>query len=238
VPVHAWRMVLSVVVAGLLGAALAAPAAAQDTDTDADDTFDFSQLEGVEEVVSRTYSADLTALIESVTPGADFDPSVLGGEGLFSLTAVVAKFDGDDNAEAGLEAIAGEFTAQADELTGGAELEEVDLGDLGDNRVGYQATVEQEDFAGRVAVLAVQQDEFLYAAIGTSFGADPVEPSTTAIEAMIEADEGDDVETDENGVHSGGLWDKLPRDGDESLGTLTAIGDEQLYPVEEETPEA
>ena len=230
------KFALSVVVVVMMGVAVAQPAGAQ---VEATETFDFGQLDGVQDVVSRTYSADFSSILGSATPGAEIDPAALQEQGMLSLVVLVAKFDDGGSAEDGLNALSGELKEQSDDLTGGAEIQEVDLGDLGDNREGYQATVEEEGTSIQAAVLVVQQDEFVYIAIGSSLSDAAVAPTKTTVEAMLDADEGgDDITTDEAGISSGGLWDKLPRKGDEAIGALTPVYDEQLYPAPEATPTA
>lgn len=235
---RSWRLAFSLVVVALMGVMVARPAAAQDEDTE---EFDFSSLEGIEQVVSRSYTVDFTALLEQLsTPGAEMDPTVMAAmenpAGMQYIVGIIAKFDDDGHAEDGLGKLSEEFTANSDDVTGGAELEEVDLGDIGDHRVGYTATEDQEGTQVQVALILVQKDEYVYGVIISNGGGDAVEPAKAVVEKMIDNDEGDDVEIDEAGNSTGGLWDKFPKADDEELQGLVPIADQQLYPAEE-TPE-
>lgn len=224
---RSWRLVVSLVVVAMLGVLVARPAAAQETDD-----FDFGSLDGIQEVVGRQYSIDLETMMQG-TPGADMEMPA----GPLSIFTFIAKFDDDGNAGSGFDQVVEEFDAQATELAGGAEVQDVDLGDIGDKQKGYSATEEQEGMQVGIVVALVQDDEYVYGVILSSASGDPVEPTKAFLEAAIDNDDGGDVEVDDQGLHSGGLWDKFPAEGDDEVQGLSWAGDEQIYP-EESTPES
>lgn len=235
-PMRLLRMMLALVAVAVIGAGAVNAAAAQDAE-DVEDQFDFSQLEGIEQVVGRNYSMDFEALM-SASPEAIEDMAY--PTGIVTAFAVVAKFDGDDNAEAGWESLRDAFGEQAATMMGteDAEVTEIDVEDLADNAAGYSSTVDEDGMTFNVAILILREGEFVYSSIVSTGGDDATEPATALAEAMIDADAGDgEGEANEDGVYSGGLWDKFPAEGDESVEGLIIATDEQIYPETEEAAE-
>jgi hypothetical protein len=216
-----------------IGAGSVTAAAAQDSEEDVD----FSQLEGIERVVGRSYSIDFVALMASPEAAAGGD--IAYPTGIVYAYAVVAKFDGDDNAETGWETLRSSFDNQAAAETGedAAEVTELEVDDLGDNAVGYSTTEEESGTTLYSTILMVRDGEYVYVSIVSTGGDDPNEPAMTLAEAMMDADAGDgDGEANDEGIYSGGLWDKFPGDGDDFAEGLT-IFDSPIYPEPEETVE-
>jgi hypothetical protein len=211
-------------------------AAAQDAE-DVEEEFDFSQLEGIEQVVGRNYSMDFEALM-AASPEAIEDMTY--PTGIVTAFAVVAKFDGDDNAEAGWESLREAFGEQAATMMGteDAEVTEVDVEDLADNAAGYTSAVEEDGMTFNVAILILREGEHAYVSVVSTGGDDATAPATSLAEAMIDADAGDgEGEANEDGVYSGGLWDKFPPEGDESVEGLIIATDEVIYPESDDAAE-
>lgn len=235
-PMRLLRMMLALVAVAVIGAGGVNAAAAQDAE-DAEDEFDFSQLEGIEQVVGRNYSMDFEALM-SASPEAIEDMAY--PTGIVTAFAVVAKFDGDDNAEAGWESLREAFGEQAATMMGteDAEVTELEVDDLADNAAGYASTVEEDGTTFNVAVLILRDGEYAYVSVVSTGGDDATEPATDLAEAMIDADAGDgEGEANEDGVYSGGIWDKFPEEGAESVEGLIIATDEPIYPEVEDTTE-
>ncbi len=231
------RLVLAVLAVAVIGSGSFRSVAAQDG---SDEALDFEEFEGIEQVVSRTYSIDFAALMAS--PDAAADPASLELTGIVTLIAFVAAFDGDDNAESGWDRINAEFEGQAAEITGDESAEFVisEVDDLGDEATSYTTMVVEEEETYSTAVIIVRDGEYVYIAIGITAGEeDGVAPTTTVAQALEDNDAGDgEAEQGEDGFYSGGVWDKLPEGGDEALAGLSPRADEVVYPTDDATPEA
>ena len=125
------RMMLALVAVAVLGAGSVRAATAQE----GEDEVDFAQLEGIEQVVGRSYTIDFMALMSS-PEAAEGD--IAYPTGIVTAYAVVAKFDEDDNAEAGWETLLSSFNdqAEADADEAATEITELEVDDIGDNAAG------------------------------------------------------------------------------------------------------
>jgi hypothetical protein len=195
---------------------------ATDEETDPD-AFDFAALEGIQRAVSRSYSGD-TSVLESpeTAPAATY-----------FLNAFAGEFDSADHAAAAVEPLHADLQASfADELS--ITMERVDPGNLGDQAVADFGTAEEDGVTYELALVFVQANSYVYGVIAVGIGTDSgsMETATAVVEAMTEAEAGSgDGEYDESGVFlTGGLWDKLPAEGDAVLNGLVPEEDEQVYP--------
>lgn len=214
------------------------PAAAQDMA--GPEAYDFGTLEGIQEAVSRTYTVDFSAMMESMgTPGPNGEMGELPElTGVISLQGTVARFDSDDNASAAIHTMDNELTASLEGQSDAPELTEIEDIGLGDESIGYSATQEIEGQQTSLVVLIVQQDEFAYLTIGAVIDADAQEVTKGLTQALIDNDAGDSETTfNEDGTSTGGVWDKFPKADDELVKGLTAF-DTQLFPAPEGTPPA
>jgi hypothetical protein len=226
------RMMLALIAMAAIGAGSIKAAAAQD----GEDEIDFSQLDGIEQVAGRSYTVDFAALMAS--------PEAAAGEitypsGVVTAYAVVAKFDGDDNAEAGWDVLRTSFDDQAADVTGveASEITELEVDDLGDAAAGYSTSAEEGGSTLFTTVLIAREGEHVYVSVVSTGGDDPTEAATTLTEEMMDADAGDgEGEANDEGVYSGGLWDKFPGEDDDFAEGLT-IYDTQIYPETEEAAE-
>jgi hypothetical protein len=194
-------------------------------------------LEGIEQVVGRSYTIDFAALMASPEAGAEGE--IAYPSGIVTAYAVVAKFDGDDNAEAGWEALRTSFDEQAAEVTGveESEITELDVDDLGDDAAGYSTSTEEGGSTLLTTVLIARDGEHVYVSVVSTGGDDSTEAATTLAEEMMDADAGDgEGEANDEGVYSGGLWDKFPGEDDDFAEGLT-IFDTPIYPETEEAAE-
>ena len=159
--------------------------------------------------------------------------------GIVTAYAVVAEFDGDDNAKAGWEALRTSFDEQAADVTGveESEITELEIEDLGDNAAGYSTSVEESGSTLFTTVLISREGEYVYVSVVSTGGDDSTAAATTLAEEMMDADAGDgDGEANDEGVFSGGLWDKFPGEDHDFAEGLT-IFDTQIYPETEEAAE-
>jgi hypothetical protein len=194
------------------------------TDEETDpDAFDFAALDGIERAVTRSYSGDTSVLASPETAPAT----------TYFLNAFVGEFDSADHAAAALEPLYTNLQASfADDLS--ITMEGVDPGNLGDQAIADFGTAEEDGVTYELALIFVQVDPYVYGVIAVGIGTDTgsMETATDVVEAMTEAEAGSgDGEYDESGIFlTGGLWDKLPADGDAVLHGLVPEEDEQVYP--------
>ncbi len=199
--------------------------------------FAFSELEGAQRAVSRTYTIDVSSIMDSIgTPGPD---GTLGEvpelSGVISLAGVIGQFDRGDNAAAAVDRIDQETKASLEGQPDAPELEEVYV-DLGQKSRVYTATQEIEGQTLNLSVLIVQQDELLYFVAGGVIDADAQEISSSFTQALIDNEAGGgEPQVKADGTSTGGLWDKFPKADDQRVANLVAF-DEQLYPEVDATP--
>lgn len=197
-----------------------APVAAQGA-SDTADGFDIEDLDGIESAVSRIYMGDLATVM---APDAE--------SSLFTVTAMAMTFGSEDDANAAFERVSEEIN---EDVAGeeNVELKEERVDGFSDNTVAYSAQVEEDETTYQAFTLLTQDGSELYYTIAVSMEADD-SAKDAAIDIasfMIDAEAGDgEGSFSVDGTSTGGLWDKLPTNGDDVLQGLTVSADEQLYP--------
>lgn len=230
------RKIPVAVVASALALSLA-PALAQDEEPGTLD--DFSQFEGIESAVARTWSVDFEAMF-SITPEAGEEDPFADMTGVFFLYGMAAEFDSDDNAEAAFEGISEvddeELLGDMLEDGGEAQINREELDDLGDEGLAIDVAVEGEDGAA-YRMNIVRDDEYLLVTMAVSMTEDGNESAENLMDYMVnEGEPGGDEEFEEDGGSTGGLWDLFPA-GDEDYEGLVPAGDQVVYPVPEDEDE-
>jgi hypothetical protein len=236
-------------ITGMLFALLLAltfvPAAAEEETTDPLD--DLSQFEGIEFAVSRSWTIDFMAMME-ITPEDDAADPFADMEGVWFVTAIVAEFDSDDNADAMYDYFAEledeELLADLDDPE--AEINRDELDDIGDQAQAFTIVTSGEDFGGNIRYSFAQKDNYVFFAFAVSTNEDSEAVSDDLLAAMADEDDhsglGDyDPEATEElddpeptmMVHSDGLWEFFPDNDDELFDSLVHGGDEVLYPEQE-----
>jgi len=228
-----WRLfTIAVMFAMIAGLTVRGEVAAQET-PETDPAFDYASVDGLTDVVSRTYSGDLSSLYGDVdlASGATPDVSALG---TFSISSVIFRFEDDGKAEAGFGTIT-DFLTEAlqsgDEEVG--ELNEVEVDGFGDNTRARSGTIDIAGMATTVFAMATQDGEYVYYTAVVSFaGEESAQDAGAAFTTVVkDRDAGDGaVDLRGDGTSSGGLFDKYPEADDEVVANLTADYDEQLYP--------
>jgi hypothetical protein len=225
---------LSVIVPALLAVAMLADAAsavaAQGTPEASEGA---GYPDGLEKMFFRTYSADLTAMLDpAATPGAM--PS-----GWFLIGATVLEFESEDAAAAGMD----EILAQMDtELAAvGSPLVEIELDVDVEHAARLTEATDEEGLTSRAIQAIARDGVYGYAVIGVNMGegSDPVPLVEYLLEEMQSTEVSDDPETyNPDGTSEGGLWAKLPSAENvrAQAAELTVVGDQISYPIAEGTP--
>jgi hypothetical protein len=201
-----------------------------------------------------TYSEDTAwfapeATAEPTVPSAPNDPADLlygDAEGLLTvigrtyyepgepspdtLNAYIelAEFDSDDHAAAGY-AYAEQAIVEEIETTGLA-LEETGVDVSADAVRAWSGVL--EDVASTMVVVLAQSGSHVVVVVASA-GDDEtaLDLGADLAQATIDAGAGDgDVQFDDSGFLSGGLWDKLPVKGDDALHGMEPTYDEEMYP--------
>jgi hypothetical protein len=229
--------------AGLMLAMLLAlsvvPAFAQDTDDTSEDPLeDLSEFEGIQHGVSRSWSIDFAAMMET-TPTGEGDDPFEDMSGIFLIGGFVLEFDEDGNAEDAFtkfQDLSDEELASdlADDETATIKREELD--DLGDQAMAFTITTDEEEFGGTYRYVIAQDGHYLLLAIAAGTTEEDAAVADEFASAMVDNldDQSGPGEFDEEGGSTGGLWDIFPSDDDEMFEGLVPLGDEVLYPEAED----
>lgn len=199
----------------------------------------WSELEGAQQVVRRTYImpnwASLLKINGNGIPAPDGE--MFGLTGVVSVGGVIGQFDNSDNAAAAIDRVAEDTKRilERQPIFPTPAIEEVDV-DLGDTSRAFISTQTIKNQSLVVSLLLIQQEEFVYGVMGSVIDGDAQELSTTFAQALIDNEAGDgESRFNEDGTSTGGLWDKFPNPDDALIANL-AVSDEQLYPDVESTP--
>lgn len=176
-------------------------------------------LPGLQYVASRQYAPDPTKPISA------------SDEGLFLLTARIFAFDSETHANAGWDVTTNSTTieSQLPPSSEKVQYEEIELEGLGDRAWGVTIAAETpQGDTGYFRLVYVQDGAYLYTLSAIAGSAEPTLITDTFAEAMVAAEPGDgDAQFNPDGTSTGGVWDLLPRQGDDTAGELVAFADSE-----------
>ena len=236
------RRLIGLMLAMLLALSIV-PAFAQDMDDTSEDPLeDLSQFEGIQHGVSRSWSIDFAAMMEMTPTGEDEDPFA-DMTGLFLVGGFILEFEEDGNAEdafTSFQDLSDEEVAGELDEDGSATIVREDLDDLGDQATAFTVTTEEEEFGGTYRYVIVQDGNYLLMAITAGTTEEDVAVADEFASEMVDNLDGQSGpgEFDEEGGSTGGLWDIFPSGDDEMFEGLVPLGDEVIYPEEEEGDDA
>lgn len=177
-------------------------------------------LPGLKYVASRQYAPDPTKPINA------------SDEGLFLLTARVFAFDTEDHANAGWDATVNSTTieSQMPPSTEKVQYEEIEIEGLGDRAWATTIAAETpQGDTGYFRLVYVQDGAYLYTLSAIAGSAEPTLITDAFAEAMVAAEPGDgDAQFNADGSSTGGVWDLLPVQGDDTAGDLVAFADSEI----------
>jgi hypothetical protein len=197
---------------------VAAPTVAQ-TET----PLGFDEIDGLEHAYARGFTADLSAMTDSSTPGATPD-------GWFALTTMVLAFDSEDHAADAVDLLVDEVVNSG--FAGDGTMEETEL-DVDFDHVARVAVQEVEGLTTTALVALAQDGAFIHIVVGVTFGEDPAPVVASVLTDMAAAEVGQDDEIfREDGTSEGGLWAIMPSAEEVMAGTpaLVEVSDETMYP--------
>lgn len=183
-----------------------------------------ADIEGLISAYDRTYTVDFEKMVAS--PSAEMDTSAM----MRMVSVQGMTFDTGDNAEKYLD----EMTAQIEEAMNdeSVELGDVEISDdLGDlDKDGLLITTSMEDYDSAIAVLVFVDGDQLFQV--TAMDSD-LDTATTAVndvaKSIVDAEtETDDVTFNEDGTSTGGVYDRMPVAGDDTVADLPMVTDMAL----------
>jgi hypothetical protein len=199
---------------------LVAPALAQTPDASPESTPVQGELAGLQDAVVRQYTTDPT-LIPSENPDE------------FAVISVhLFHFDTADHAAAAWQSLRDngldQFQPAAD--AGEIEINEQELDDAGDQAYVVWLSAEiEEGNTGYYRALYVQDGELLYLLTAIAGNEQNTLVTEDIARVLIEREAGPgDVSFNPNGTSTGGLWDILPKEGDDVLQGLVPIEDREV----------
>lgn len=189
------------------------------------------EFDGIEAAVDRTWGPDIAQML-AATP--DLQPEDIE-QGVTVLSAMVLRFDTEENAGAGYDTfqtgIGSQLLAMAQGGTPTVSNEPLsDLGDVASAATLTTTTPEQETYLRFVLVQEGQYVVLTYALATTSDEA-TIADDLAAYVVNDGEEQGDEAIYVAEGASSGGLWGFMPPDDNELLGDLVPISDQTLYPA-------
>jgi hypothetical protein len=177
-------------------------------------------LAGLQYVAARQYAPD---------PSQPID---MESDAVYILTVRVYVFDTEEHANAGWEstvsstAIETDVPMESDKV----EYEEIEIDDLGDRAWATTLSAETpEGDTGFFRLIYVQDGERLYTLNAIAGSAEATLVTDELAAFMVDAEPGDgEIQFNQDGTSSGGVWDLLPASDDEVLGELQAFTDAEL----------
>jgi hypothetical protein len=188
------------------------------------------ELEGIQAAINRTYSVDFESQL-AASPGAQsIDPA----SGVTALSALILKFDNEENAQAAFDAYQAGIGDQLLEMgQGGTPTVETDpLDDLGDQAFSATLHTDSGDLETYYRFVLVREDQyfFLLSALAGSADAAGIADNLARYVADEGEEQGEQAIVVAEGGSSGGLWGFLPEADHDLLDGLVPITDETLYP--------
>lgn len=229
---------LAILIALLITLPIAFSASAQDLDATAV-KLDIEELAGVEAAVSRSYAMDIGTMVEAATSDT---PVAVVPSGPILMLALVVEFDSEDHAADAADTVLDRLQEQLSTDATGIEMEVTEAEDLGDNGWQFSGTRESGTSSAGIDGYLVQDADWLYLAIAISDN-DTGRDATLAL-VQFSLDNVPDASAtiyDHTGLSRGGIWAKLPADGDtvaigegegkvDALSGTQPIYDNQLLP--------
>lgn len=188
----------------------------------------WEELDGLQQAVMRTWGD-----VPEGTPAPGEVPA------LRFVTGLIVQFDDEDQAAASTGPIRDWMVAslQVNLVDVSVEVQETDVGDLGDSASAVTATGSAGDLPLGITVVIVQDGDRVLA-VGGSVMADEdlLGLSEDIVVAMLDREPGGEEERDNVGRFSGGLWEVFPEADAEVLDGMRRQGDLPIYQAA--TPES
>lgn len=219
------RTVIAIVLTLLLSLPFALTASAQDLDATAS-KLNLTDLDGIEDAVSRTYSLDIGTLVET----ANKTPAPEDAGGPFLMLALVARFDTEDHAADAVTDVRDALTGDQTTELNGIEMEATELDAPGDSAWALTGISGPGTSPTTIDGLIVQDAEWLYLAMAISNDGSGSQAVNDLVNFSIQHRETtDEIIYDHTGRSRGGIWAKLPAAGDSmALSNTQPIFDTQV----------
>ena len=193
-----------------------------------DDEFSLENFEGLESGYARYYSSrgvSMTAAPSSASPAtASAEESTPEGEVDATVSVEIVTFDSEENAKAFLDGYRAESDRQLSEAPEG-EMEVADLEDIEND--GFLAKVMPGAEGDSTAIFVFQDGDTIWS---INVRAADIDSATTLGNEYLnfvldQETEEDEVTFNADGTSTGGVFDRMPGEGDEIPGGLTVVED-------------
>lgn len=205
-------------IALLLALLMTAPATAQTPGASPQATPE--TLAGLEYVAARQYAPDPTQPIDTQS------------DAVYILTVRIYVFDSEEHADAGWESTVSSTAIQSDVPMDSdkVEYEEIEVEGIGDRAWATTLSAETpEGDTGYFRLIYVQDGDMLYTINAIAGSAETTMVTDELATMMVDAEPGDgDVQFNEDGTSTGGVWDLFPAGDDALPGELQAFADAEL----------
>lgn len=190
------------------------------------------EFDGIEAAVDRTWGQDIEGML-AATP--DLQPEDFE-QGVTVLSAMVVRFDTDENAQAAYDTFQQGIGSQLPQMAQGGTptVSDEPISDLGDAASALTLTTTTPEQETHLRFMIVREGRYLfitYALAETREQASSADALATYVVNEGE-EQGDEAIYIAEGASSGGLWGFMPEDGSDLLGGLVPIADELLYPAQ------
>lgn len=188
-------------------------ASAQNLDATAG-KLDLASLDGIDSAASRTYAVDIGNLVERVTDETPASDEAENDSPLLML-AVVAEFDTADHAENAGDIIQDRLVDQLPADTTGITLEAIEIDDLGNRAWQVDGSRITPESSLAINGFVVQDSTWVSLTLAIS-DTDSAEDAARLLVEYTLRNRSDTAEAiyDVSGTSRGGIWAKLPADGD------------------------
>lgn len=188
-------------------------------------------FEGIEAAVDRTWGLDIAGMM-AATPG--LQPEEID-QGITVLSAMVLRFDTDDNALAAYDTFQSGVGSQLLQMAQGGTpaVSDEPLSDLGDLASAITLTTTTPDQETYLRFVLVQEGEYVFLTYALAETNDQVTIADDLAAYVVNdgEEQGDEAIYVAEGASTGGLWGFMPSDDNELLGGLIPISDQTLYPA-------
>ncbi len=177
-------------------------------------TIGLTGIPGTEEAASRAFVTDEE------------------GAGTLFMSFAVVRFEDEQTAQAATRAIRARVIEQFSRRSDVSGLKSANAGPWGDETLALAGQIQPTDPDDpdvlTVALLVVREGPYIHGMIGVSASGDPLADVSAVADQVVGRQPGDaSVETDDEGLSTGGLWNMLPRPADLPTGFLL---DEEFVP--------
>lgn len=211
----------------LLTLGLSAQGVAAQVDAPEIEATDFSEVEGLQSAYSRTYSVDFAAMMSS--PDAEMDTSAM----MRSISIQAYTFEDEDKAKDYVNDMKDQADDSLSEMEDVGEIEIKDMEAVDKDGLTMTLVMDMEDMSIAMTTHVFADGNTVFMVSSTDSDLETSGPGADAVAQYIVDNEAesDEVTFAEDGTSTGGVFDRMPKVGDEIVADLVAM-DMEVYVAE------